>query len=68
MKSDFADVLVLTVALVGIAFGAGEWVGRTSVEPTVRTVQVCSPRSVDAYSPRELRSIALMRERMGVVK
>lgn len=34
----------------------------------VKRVQTCSPRSVDNYSPVELRRIANMRERLGRVK
>ncbi len=34
-------------------------------EPIVKRVQVCSPRSIDAYSPTELRRIANARVRMG---
>ena len=34
----------------------------------VKRVQACSPRSVDNYSPVELRRIANMRERLAKVK
>lgn len=34
----------------------------------VKRIEVCSPRSVDQYSPIELRRIAAARERMGRVK
>lgn len=34
----------------------------------VKRVQTCSPRSVDNYSPVELRRIATQRERLGRVK
>lgn len=68
MKHNFADFLILTVALAGIAFGAGEWAGRTGVEPVIKRVEVCSPRSVDQYSPLELRRMATMRERLARVK
>ena len=37
-------------------------------EPIVKRVEVCSPRSVDAYSPIELRRMAAARERLGRVK
>ena len=33
-----------------------------------KRVEVCSPRSVDNYSPIELRRMAAARERMGRVK
>lgn len=36
--------------------------------PVIKRVEVCSPMSVDAYSPVELRRIAGARERMGRVK
>lgn len=39
-----------------------------SPQIVVKRVEVCSPRSVDAYSPIELRRIAAARERMGRVK
>lgn len=34
----------------------------------VKRVQTCSPRSVDNYSPVELRRIATQRERLAKVK
>lgn len=39
-----------------------------ATQTVVKRVEVCSPRSVDAYSPIELRRIAAARERMGRVK
>lgn len=66
--SHYADFLILTISLVGLSFGAGEWIGRTGVEPVVKRVETCSPRSIDNYSPTELRRIAGARERMGRVK
>ena len=40
------------------------------IEPKVivKRVETCSPRSVDQYSPTELRRIANMRERLERVK
>lgn len=43
MKADFADFLILTVALAGIAFGIGEYVGRTQ-----RLAFYCEPGYVKA--------------------
>lgn len=37
-------------------------------ETVIKRVETCSPRSVDNYSPTELRRIAGARERMGKVK
>ena len=37
-------------------------------ETVIKRVQVCSPRSVDQYSPTELRRMAGARERMERVK
>lgn len=39
-----------------------------ATQTVVKRVEVCSPRSVDNYSPIELRRIAAARERMGRVK
>ena len=67
MNSDFADFLVVIVALCGITWGVAEMVYN---KPRVleRRVEVCSPRSVDAYSSADLRSIAAMRERLAKVR
>ena len=45
-------------------------VSAKEMEPKVivKRVQTCSPRSVDNYSPVELRRIATQRERLGRVK
>ncbi len=37
-------------------------------KPTVKRVEVCSPRSVDAYSPTELIRIAQERRRQERIK
>jgi len=67
--SDLADTIIACVASVGIAFGliytAYEMRGP---EVIVKRVETCSPRSVDNYSPTELRRIAGARERMGRIK
>jgi hypothetical protein len=67
-RDRYPDFLVLVLAIAGIAFGIGEWIGRTSVRPIERRVEVCSPRSVDAYSTADLRSIAAMRDRLAKVR
>lgn len=64
-----ADRLNVAIAVLGLCVMCGITAYEMrSPETVVKTVQSCSPRSVDNYSPTELRRMAAQRERLSKVK